>query len=809
MEMDMPIPKGRGFTPFPFGQCQVCGAEATGNHYGANTCEGCKGFFKRSLPVFRTFRCFFGNKCDVTPETRNRCKACRFRKCVEAGMALDAVKMGRIPKAVKEHAMEGKSGGSHHRNSSGTGLGRQISSASQATSHMASARTGSPDGADSSPGGGGMGNNGISSPESSADNFSRDGDNESPPPPPPHPMPRNSNSNNATPVSDYRLTEEQHRRQQQQQQHYPGMNAPTSLSTQGGGMKSMADNYRFHPYARLQQQQAHHFKGDRNGNGVSYPYQSAGGGVSGDRLQTGGSSGLLYRADGEQQQQQTKNGQWQPTSRNQPPQSRMMPVPDYTLGGRQSSVTTTTTGDQTGLKSPSAQSETGGKSGVFVAMGGGGGGLFSPAFAGRHPEVRMPNGRIRAMADQAITGDFNENEPDLMEHSTAPEKIKAAMANSETAVVVMHPALQGGTHGMPVVPRDIMVFQPSYVPQDKLPDSPGRDSAVTANHHRLDTKRRRMEVQDVSGGGVKIPANPGMKYFAELAQNPALKTAVGEKTFRVIAAKNADIYGEETRANEEFLREAMSAKYVPKDSEQTPQDMRDVLKDRLITQVKRVVQLSESIPGFRTLNVDDQHSLLRTCILDVWMVHSARFLRDKQSYILFLETRTHYARKWMELFLTDDFLDTVFFIADKINALDLSFDELALLKSILIVRPDRPGLQNIALITAIHNHVLEALKLGIATRRPLESPQLIYDFLELLKGWSVLDLMQEKYVHPIDLSQMAQGPWKIGETASSAASVSSKSSDAGTVSPCPDKQQMLVGEGKAPVAALKTPAIET
>ena len=57
--------------------------------------------------------------------------------------------------------------------------------------------------------------------------------------------------------------------------------------------------------------------------------------------------------------------------------------------------------------------------------------------------------------------------------------------------------------------------------------------------------------------------------------------------------------------------------------------MRDILKDRLITQVKRVVQLSESIPGFRTLSVDDQHSLLRTCILDVWMVSVER-IKSKQ-----------------------------------------------------------------------------------------------------------------------------------------------------------------------------------
>lgn len=70
------------------------------------TCEGCKGFFKRSTMRGEKYKCFFGGQCEITPQNRNRCKSCRFRLCLESGMSLEAVKMGRIPKLEKERALE-------------------------------------------------------------------------------------------------------------------------------------------------------------------------------------------------------------------------------------------------------------------------------------------------------------------------------------------------------------------------------------------------------------------------------------------------------------------------------------------------------------------------------------------------------------------------------------------------------------------------------------------------------------------------------------------------------------------------------
>ncbi|CAF4254440.1 unnamed protein product, partial [Rotaria magnacalcarata] len=99
--------------PFPFGHCRVCMDKATGAHYGVPTCEGCKGFFKRSILRKEKYRCYFGDGCVINTDNRNRCKSCRFHKCLKEGMSVDGVRMGRIPKLIKEKALA-----EHHLSSS-------------------------------------------------------------------------------------------------------------------------------------------------------------------------------------------------------------------------------------------------------------------------------------------------------------------------------------------------------------------------------------------------------------------------------------------------------------------------------------------------------------------------------------------------------------------------------------------------------------------------------------------------------------------------------------------------------------------
>ncbi|KAJ8299213.1 hypothetical protein KUTeg_023273 [Tegillarca granosa] len=83
-----------------FVPCKVCGDRASGFHYGVTSCEGCKGFFRRSIQKQIEYRCLRDGKCMVIRLNRNRCQYCRFKKCLAVGMSRDC-KYGRVPKRSK------------------------------------------------------------------------------------------------------------------------------------------------------------------------------------------------------------------------------------------------------------------------------------------------------------------------------------------------------------------------------------------------------------------------------------------------------------------------------------------------------------------------------------------------------------------------------------------------------------------------------------------------------------------------------------------------------------------------------------
>ncbi|XP_064826461.1 nuclear receptor subfamily 4 group A member 2-like [Oncorhynchus masou masou] len=108
MDNQAPSPPIQGSPTNTDALCAVCGDNAACQHYGVRTCEGCKGFFKRTVQKNAKYVCLAGKNCAVDKRRRNRCQYCRFQKCLVTGMVKEVVRTaslkgrrGRLPSKHK------------------------------------------------------------------------------------------------------------------------------------------------------------------------------------------------------------------------------------------------------------------------------------------------------------------------------------------------------------------------------------------------------------------------------------------------------------------------------------------------------------------------------------------------------------------------------------------------------------------------------------------------------------------------------------------------------------------------------------
>nr|XP_057939538.1 vitamin D3 receptor A isoform X5 [Doryrhamphus excisus] len=88
--------------------CGVCGDKATGFHFNAMTCEGCKGFFRRSMKRKASFTCPFNGSCTITKDNRRHCQACRLKRCIDIGMMKEFILTDEEVQRKKDMIMKRK-----------------------------------------------------------------------------------------------------------------------------------------------------------------------------------------------------------------------------------------------------------------------------------------------------------------------------------------------------------------------------------------------------------------------------------------------------------------------------------------------------------------------------------------------------------------------------------------------------------------------------------------------------------------------------------------------------------------------------
>ncbi|XP_043922814.1 retinoic acid receptor beta isoform X2 [Protopterus annectens] len=94
----VPSPPSPPPPPRVYKPCFVCQDKSSGYHYGVSACEGCKGFFRRSIQKNMVYTCHREKNCVINKVTRNRCQYCRLQKCFEVGMSKESVRNDRNKK---------------------------------------------------------------------------------------------------------------------------------------------------------------------------------------------------------------------------------------------------------------------------------------------------------------------------------------------------------------------------------------------------------------------------------------------------------------------------------------------------------------------------------------------------------------------------------------------------------------------------------------------------------------------------------------------------------------------------------------
>ncbi|KAI6184694.1 Zinc finger, C4 type [Aphelenchoides bicaudatus] len=74
-------------------RCAICEDFAYSKHFGVMSCRACAAFFRRTISLKRKYTCIHSDECQITSDKnlRHTCRFCRFQKCVQKGMNVNAI----------------------------------------------------------------------------------------------------------------------------------------------------------------------------------------------------------------------------------------------------------------------------------------------------------------------------------------------------------------------------------------------------------------------------------------------------------------------------------------------------------------------------------------------------------------------------------------------------------------------------------------------------------------------------------------------------------------------------------------------
>ncbi|MEE6471950.1 hypothetical protein FKM82_009416 [Ascaphus truei] len=143
--------------------------------------------------------------------------------------------------------------------------------------------------------------------------------------------------------------------------------------------------------------------------------------------------------------------------------------------------------------------------------------------------------------------------------------------------------------------------------------------------------------------------------------------------------------------------------------------------------IQKVIAFAKQIPGFRDLSAEDQIALLKSSVIEVIMLRSNQsFSMEDMSWTCGSEDFKYKVDDVTQAGHNMELLEPLVKFQVGLKKLNLHEEEHVLLMAICILSPDRPGVQDTALVEAIQDRLSSTLQTYILCKHPPPGSRLLY-----------------------------------------------------------------------------------
>lgn len=180
-------------------------------------------------------------------------------------------------------------------------------------------------------------------------------------------------------------------------------------------------------------------------------------------------------------------------------------------------------------------------------------------------------------------------------------------------------------------------------------------------------------------------------------------------------------------------------------------------QSRSVEAVREITEFAKNIPGFVSLDLNDQVTLLKYGVHEIIFTMLASLMN--KDGVLIADGQGFMTREFLKSLRKpfSGFMEPKFEFAIRFNALELDDSDLAIFIAVIILSGDRPGLLNVKPIEDIQDTMLQALELQLKINHP-DSSQL---FAKLLQKMTDLRQVVTEHVQHLQVIRKTEAEMSL------------------------------------------------